>query len=163
MPNALAAVTCSRCLMVNVCARASRANPTQPTIDNAMTAFMMPGPSRPARAMASSIPGKAMNISIINTLILSHQPPNQAANTPMIVPTTNEINTTLNATSNEVLAPMIIRSAIGRPRSSYPSQACHSGSASIFCKIISSGRSDNKVALSASRHHADSTITGKDK
>ncbi len=87
-------------------------------MDKAITAFITPGPSRPANAIANKMPGKAINKSTTITKVLSQNPPNHAPIIPIKVPMINDIETTTIATLNEVRAPMISLALIERPKSS---------------------------------------------
>ncbi len=119
-----------------------------------------PGPSTAAKAIASNMPGKAKNTSVICINSLSTQPPKYPAINPMATPKVKVMLVTIKATVMETCAPARMRLRISRPRSSLPSHATVLGDCSITSRLMASGDRLTMAATMTTSSQKISTYAG---
>ena len=92
--------------------------PAQPLID---------APHATDRPMAISNSGSDSTMSIVREMKVSILPPRNPASRPRVIPITSEMPVPMNETSNDVLAPYIVRTKTSRPIPSTPNHAFFDG------------------------------------
>ncbi len=105
VPLVMAAAINSLCVSLSVKLRPNRAYFVQPTVASASTVFTTLPPMTPAMAMAKTMPGNAIIMSVKRMRSISIRPPQYPATIPISVPTVLIKRTTMMVMESDTRAP----------------------------------------------------------